>query len=195
MSWRWKKNHSPSGFDSLKDSMITGNKIRLRNKRLADARNDYTWQTDPELARLDAVPILTATFVQYLSDYASELRYPSSIRHRFAIETLEGKHIGNCVYYGIDEAKGEAQLGIMIGNCDYWDKGYGADAVATLVNYIFCQTSLRRIYLKTLDWNRRAQKCFKKCGFILNGRLVKDGFSFVLMEIYRKQWEAHEIET
>ena len=175
--------------------MIIGNKIRLRNKRLADARGDYTWQTDPELARLDAAPLLTTAFAQYLSDYASALRYPSSIRHQFAIETIEGKHIGNCVYYDVNETKGEAELGIMIGNRDYWDKGYGADAVATLVNYIFRQTNLRRIYLKTLDWNKRSQECFKKCGFTLNGRLVKDRFSFVLMEIYRKQWEAHEIET
>ena len=169
--------------------MIIGSKIKLRSKRLADARDDYTWQTDPELARLDAAPLLTTTFAQYLSDYAGGLRYPSSTRYRFAIETLEGNHIGNCVCYDINETKGEAELGIMIGNRDYWDNGYGADAVATLVNYIFGQTSLRRIYLKTLDSNRRAWKCFEKCGFTPYGHLVKDGFSFVLMQIHREQWE------
>jgi len=174
--------------------MIIGNKIRLRNKRLADAHDDYTWQTDAELARLDAAPPLAATFAQYLLDYVSELYSPSSIRHRFAIETFEGKHIGNCIYYDISESRSEAQLGIMIGNRNYWDKGYGADAVATLVNYIFCQTDLKRIYLKTLDWNGRSQKCFKKCGFTPCGRLVKDGFSFVLMEIHRKQWEKSQTE-
>lgn len=168
--------------------MIIGNKIRLRNKRLADARDDYAWQTDPELARLDAISLLSITFAQYLSDYASELRYPSSIRHQFAIETLEGKHIGNCAYYDINETKGEAQLGIVIGNRDYWDRGYGTDAVATLVNYVFCQTNLNRIYLKTLDWNERSQRCFKKCGFASYGRLIRDGFRFALMEINREQW-------
>ena len=183
------------GFDSLMDSMIIGNKIRLRNKKLADAQNDYTWQTDSELARLDAALLLTSTFAQYLSDYASELPYPSSIRHQFAIETVEGKHIGNCVYYDINETKGEAELGIMLGNRDYWDKGYGADVVATLVNHIFCQTNLRRIYLKTLDWNERSQKCFKKCGFTPCGHLGKDGFSFVLMEIHREQWEKRQTEA
>jgi len=175
--------------------MIIGNKIRLRSKRLADAPDDYAWQTDPELARLDAVSLLTIPFAQYLIDYASELRSSSSIRHQFAIETLEGEHIGNCVYYDVDETGGEAHLGIMIGNRDYWDKGYGADAVTTLVDYIFSLTGLRRICLKTLDFNRRAQKCFKKCGFILNGRLVQDGFRFVLMEVHREQWEAHETGT
>lgn len=175
--------------------MIAGSKIKLRDKRLADALNDYIWRTDPELAQLDVAPLLTTTFSRYLSDYAHELRYPSPIRHQFAVETLEGKHIGNCSYYGIDETKGEAELGIMIGNRDYWDKSYGADTVTTLISYIFRQTNLKRIYLKTLDSNIRAQKCFKKRGFTPYGHLVRDGFSFILMEINRKQWQEQQTET
>ena len=169
--------------------MIIGNKIVLRDKKLADAQDDYTWQTNPELARLDATPMLTATFPQYLLDYANQLRYSPLTSHQFAIETLAGKHIGNCVYYGVNETKGEAELGIMIGNRDCWDKGYGADAVTTLVNYIFHQTKLKRIYLKTLGSNQRAKKCFQKCGFTPHGHLVRNGFSFVLMEVHRKQWK------
>jgi RimJ/RimL family protein N-acetyltransferase len=83
----------------------------------------------------------------------------------------------------------------MLGNRDRWDKGYGADAVITLVSHIFHQTSLQRIYLKTLDSNSRAQRCFQKCGFTPYGHLAKDGFSFVLMEILRKQWEKQQTKT
>ena len=169
--------------------MIIGSKIKLRDKRLADAPYDYIWRTDAELARLDATPQLTISFPQFLLDYTSELQGSHSTRRPFAIETLNGKHIGNCSYYSIDETKGEAELGITIGNRDYWDKGYGADTITTLVNYIFRQTNLNRIYLKTLDWNIRAQKCFRKCGFTPCGYLVRDGFSFTLMEINRKQWQ------
>ncbi len=175
--------------------MIIGSKIILRDKRLADAPDDYTWGTDPELAHLDAAPLLTITFQEYLSDYASQLRYPPSSRHQFAIDTLDGKHIGNCVYYGVNETKGEAELGIMIGNRNRWDKGYGVDAVTTLVSYIFHQTNFKRIYLKTLDSNSRAQKCFQKCGFTPYRHLARDGFSFVLMQLHRKQWEKQQTET
>ena len=174
--------------------MIINSKVILRDKRLADAIEDYAWRTDPELAQLDAAPLLTTAFPQYLLDYANELRLPLSTRHRFAVETLDGKHIGNCVYYGIDETRGEAELGIIIGNRDYWNKGYGADTVTTLVHYIFHQTNLKRIYLKTLDLNTRAQKCFKKCGFTPYGHLASDGFSFVLMEINRKHWQEQQTE-
>lgn len=174
--------------------MIIGSKVKLRDKRLADAQDDYTWSKDCELARLDAALPLSVSFPQYLSDYTSELRYPSSGKYRFAIETLDGRHIGNCLYYNIIPWRGEAELGIVIGNRNYWDKGYGADTVTTLVSYIFHETNLNRIYLKTLGWNTRAQRCFEKCGFTHCGLLARDGFNFVLMEIHRSQWEEHQAE-
>jgi RimJ/RimL family protein N-acetyltransferase len=176
----------------VRECMISGDKIKLREKRLADAADDYAWLIDAELAELDAAPLSTTTFPQYLAEYASDLRYPPTIRHQFAIETREGRHIGNCTYYGIDSDKGEAELGIMIGNRDYWDKGYGADAVAALLEYVFGKTKLNRLYLKTLVDNKRAQKCFAKCGFTPYGHLKKDGYSFILMELNREEWEKRQ---
>jgi len=172
--------------------MIPGRQINLREKRLADAPDDYSWQTDPELSELDAAPVLKTSYAQYLADYARELRYSFRNRQRFAIETRDGKHIGNCAYYGIDEAKGEAEVGIMIGDRNYWDKDYGSDAITTLVNYIFGQTKLKRLHLKTLDWNIRAQKCFQKCGFAAYDRVTRDGYDFILMELYRHQWDKDQ---
>lgn len=169
--------------------MIAGKKVILREKILADAWDDYNWETDAELAQLDASPVVALTFSQYLTDYAGELCNPLSASYRFAVDTLDGKHIGNCSYYNLSETKAETELGIMIGDRNYWNKGYGTDAVTALLNHIFSQTNLKRIYLKTLESNSRAQKCFQKCGFIPCGHLVNDGFSFALMEINRKQWQ------
>jgi RimJ/RimL family protein N-acetyltransferase len=163
------------------------NKVKLRRKRIADAPLDYAWKTDAELAELDAAPQPRISFQQYLSEYGRELHHPSSNRKQFAIETLAGKHIGNCTYYNINNTRGEAELGIMIGDRDYWDKGYGANAITALVNYILQHTKLNRIYLKTLVSNTRAQRCFTKCGFIPYGQKKLDGYNFMLMELYRKR--------
>ncbi len=172
--------------------MIAGNKVIIREKSSVDAWNDYAWETDPELSQLDAVTPTTMTFSRYLSDYENELSYSSPNSRRFAIDTLDSQHIGNCSYYNISETRGEAELGIMIGNRNYWNKGYGTDVVTTLVNYIFRQTNLNRIYLKTLESNSRAQKCFQKCGFTPYKHWDRDGFSFVLMEMHRNQWQERE---
>jgi len=175
--------------------MTNDSRITLRNKRMADARNDYQWQSDVELARLDAITPITCTFEEYLSDYADELQYPTRSRRSFAVETLDGKHIGNCVYYNINEGKGQAELGVMIGNRDYWDKGYGTEAVTALIDYIFRRTRLNRIYLKTLTSNTRAQKCFRKCNLIPCGYLDRDGHSFLLMDIRRQEWQEQQAKT
>jgi len=168
--------------------VITRNQVRLCPKRLSDAVNDYTWQTDPELTRLDAASPLTMEFTQYLLRYADELHGSRRLKHQFAIDTPEGEHIGNCAYYDIDDRKGEAEIGIMIGDRNYWGMGYGTAAVTALVDHIFLETSLRRVYLKTLDDNERARRCFRRCGFVECGRLLANGHSFVLMELHRHQW-------
>ena len=167
--------------------MLKGNKVVLREKRLEDAKNDYEWKTNGELTRLDATLPLNVTFSEYLSSYAEELRYPHLMQRRFAIETEEGRHIGNCMYYNIDGNKGEAELGIIIGDRHYWDKGYGTDAVATLVKQIFEEPNLEKVYLHTLEWNIRAQRCFEKCGFTVCGHTVRNGHRFIIMELTKKE--------
>ncbi len=170
--------------------LVAGNKVIIRTKKLSDARDDYTWESDRELAELDAVYALTIPFSRYLSEYSNELHRPYVNSRYFGVDTLDGKHIGNCSYYHFDEARGETELGIMIGNRDYWDKGYGKDTVTALVDYIFRTTEINRIYLKTLEANYRAQKCFEKSGFSWCGRLLNAGTNFMLMEMSRKQWDT-----
>lgn len=174
---------------------MSSKRINLRPRRLSHALNSYAWQRDPELARLDASPPLTMSFASFLGAFLDELRHPSDTRLNFAIETLEGKHIGNCSYYEINRKKSEAQAGIMIGDRAYWDKGYGAETITALVEIIFRETELDRVYLKTLVDNIRAQKCFMKCGFAACGYLDRDGYHFLLMEQFRKDWENRNRES
>ncbi len=166
--------------------MIKGEKVVLREKRLEDAWQDYTWKIDPELARLDASLPLDVPFSTYLLTYAEELDRRIDGKGRvLAIETLEGKHIGNCCYYNMEWDRREAEVGILIGDAAYWDAGYGTDAVKTLVDYVFGKEGLKKIYLHTLVWNTRAQKCFEKCGFVACRRIARAGYDFIVMEMKR----------
>jgi RimJ/RimL family protein N-acetyltransferase len=167
---------------TIHGEVARGELVVLREKRLGDAPNDYRWRTDAELARYDAARPFAATYHDYLALYRDELSYPSPYRHSLAIEELEGRHIGNAMYYNIDTVRREAEIGITIGERDYWGRGYGADAVKTLVTSIIEATGFRRVYLKTLDWNTRAQRAFTHAGFRVCGRSRRGGNSFVVME-------------
>ena len=164
--------------------MINGSKVIICDKSPNDAANDYAWQTDPELAHLTATLPPTTDFDDYLSKYDKQLRYRQPGKHNFAIKTQDGKHIGNCTCYSLNTTKGEAEIGIVIGDRHYWDRGYGSDAISRLVDYIFNRSRVLRIHLKTLDSNKRAQRCFSKCGFKACGQVVIDGNNYILMELY-----------
>jgi RimJ/RimL family protein N-acetyltransferase len=95
------------------------------------------------------------------------------------------------MYYNIDRLKGEAEVGITIGDRRYWGRGYGTDALETLIRYLFANTDLNRLRLKTLDWNHRAQRAFEKAGFVPCGKSRRSDGSFILMEL-RREWVAPE---
>ncbi len=167
-----------------------GEKVVIRRKKLDDAANDYSWRTDEELARLDASKPLRMSYPDFVKFARDELRYSSGNSRRLAIDTIHGEHIGNCMCYDIDLMRGRAELGIMIGKREYWDRGYGTDAVATLVAYVFSSMTIDLVYLHTLEWNERARRAFSKSGLQEVKKVRKDGYDFVKMEIRRSDWET-----
>jgi RimJ/RimL family protein N-acetyltransferase len=167
------------------DMVIAGQRVVLREKRFSDADSDYAWRCDAELARYDATAPLKLSVKEYTLYYIEQLKHPRENSSWFAIDSLDGKHIGNCMYYDVEEGRKQAKIGIIIGDRDYWGRGYGAEAVNLLVDYIFEKTNLERLYLDTLEWNARAQRCFQKCGFVVCARINKKGNHFLIMELYR----------
>jgi RimJ/RimL family protein N-acetyltransferase len=53
------------------------------------------------------------------------------------------------------------------------------------VDHVFRKERLRKVYLHTLTWNTRAQKCFQKCGFAESRRVTRAGYDFIHMEMKR----------
>ncbi len=173
---------------------IRGAKVILRDKREEDAERDYIWRSDPELAQLDAAFPLSMTFDRYLKIFKDQLRYPTPGSRHFATTTLDGKFIGNCMYYDLDSINKQAELGIVIGDRDYWSNSYGYDAVTTLLEYLFTEKGLKRVYLHTLEWNKRAQRCFEKSGFAPVKKVRRISRDFILMEVFQEDWLARAEE-
>ena len=167
---------------------LRGAKVILREKRIEDAEKDYRWRSDPEIARLDAAYPLSMSYERYLKLFEDQLRYPTPGSHHFGTDAIDGTYIGNCMYYDLDSINREAELGIVIGDRDYWGNAYGYDAVTTLLNHMFVDLQLKRVYLHTLDWNERARRSFSKSGFKPVRTVRRMSQDFILMEVLREEW-------
>ncbi len=171
----------------LDDVVARGRLTVVRRKRQADIYDEYRWRADPELATFDASRPVQVPFESYERNWQFDYRFTDMPRRSFAIEDEHGRHIGNVMYYNIDAARHEAEIGISIGERDYWSRGYGSDALEAVVSLLLGSGEVGRLYLHTLDWNGRAQKAFQKAGFAVCGTSWRDGHTFIVMET-RREW-------
>jgi glycine cleavage system H protein len=149
--------------------MLRGRKVILRpyDEGFTDEEvsRHYRWSRDAEVLRLSGGLPTELGLAEFVEQFRQERIKPSSTRRVFAILTRQGELIGRIGYFQIDKWRRQAELGIVIGEKEYWGQGYGRDAVETLLRHIFRTANLRRIYLFTYIENVRAQRCFARCGF------------------------------
>jgi diamine N-acetyltransferase len=143
--------------------MIHGTKVRLRAIERDDIPRFVKWFNDPEVRRHLAMyrPLSMAQEEKWFERQA-EL---DPADHVFAIETQEGVHIGNVGLHAINWKDRGAELGIVIGEKDYWGQGYGTDAIMTVLGYAFGELNLHRVFLRVNADNPRGIRCYEKCGF------------------------------
>ena len=154
--------------------MIKGEKTVLRALEDADVEIICQWEAGQHIA--------TAAFEHVNRGLTVREEYVSRVNSRttrmFAIEAEDGVLIGDIGLVEINWRRSEAELVVRIGHLKYLGKGYGYDAIVSLLNHTFSSTRLDRIYLRVLADNPRAVKCFEKCGFkktwVMNRQIAKD---------------------
>lgn len=152
---------------SLRETSLKGCKVTLRPGVESDFPLLYKWYNDNELNRLAGWNSSKVT--------ADKLRYNMSRSFGYdpmnlMIDNEEGTPIGTIQLYDFNEQDKSCKLGIRIGDRRYWSKGYGEDAVKTLLEYAFMKIDMYRVMLKVYEYNERAVKCYLKCGFRNEGR-------------------------
>ena len=91
--------------------------------------------------------------------------------YAFSIVKKEGDIlIGSCSFNKISFPNRCAEIGILIGEEENRGKGYGTDALKTLIDYGFNELCLHSIQLGVYDFNEKAIGCYKKIGFKETGR-------------------------
>lgn len=104
--------------------------------------------------------------------------------------------IGSTGLHGIRLHSRKATFGIMIGDVDSQNSGFGTEAVALTLRYAFEELNLNRVMLHVFDHNPRAQHVYEKNGFVLEGRLRQDSYrhgqyrDVLVYGLLRAEWQA-----
>lgn len=149
---------------------LSGTQVRLRPRTEHDLPLFVRWYSDPEVVHwlhLSEAPATTAEIERERFEMGE--RDPS--RQTWVIETTPGQPIGSVILPNIDYMHGRAELGISIGEKEYWGRGYGSDAIRTVLRYAFDVMGLRRVGLITDIDNERGIRSYEKCGFVREGVL------------------------
>lgn len=149
--------------------LLESNDVRLRELRVTDLEQLFTWINDRELVQLNAPfrPISTTEHRQWFEGVLQQ----RDDRLFFMIEERStSTTIGSCQLLDIDRQSRSCELQIRIGESTYHGRGLGTQAVELLCLHAFTNLGLHRVQLHVFATNARAIRAYRKAGFIEEGR-------------------------
>ncbi len=150
--------------------MITGKLTTLRAIEREDLDAIWRWSNDAAAMYFWAEPYKTTSREEL---EGRGLGVPGGRSHWLLITTHddEGRElaIGRIGYVDLERRNRHTEIAIMIGERDYWGRGYGSDALIAYLGYLFHEMNLHKVWLRVESFNPRAQRAYEKCGFQRDG--------------------------
>jgi ribosomal-protein-alanine N-acetyltransferase len=158
---------------------VVGEKLYLRALERSDINEDYLhWINDAEVTKY----MLTGTFpsnVEKLEEYYHRMTTSPNHVILAIVDKNSDRHVGNITLNDISWIDRTANLGIMIGDKDFWGKGYGTEATKLMIQYAFGRLNLRKLWLGVYASQKAAIRLYEKAGFKVEGclksELYRDG--------------------
>lgn len=146
---------------------LTGQKVKIRNLKRPDLPLLVKWKNDPEIADLVRGGPINTSFEIENRRFDRGLNEHDTVR--LIVETIDGKPIGFISVSEIDKENQKAEIGMLIGERDFWGQGYGSDSLITLLMHLFVELGFNRIGLEVFEYNTRAKRAYEKIGFKVEG--------------------------
>lgn len=149
--------------------------VQLRELTLDDVEDRYQWSLDRDVTKHLVLPDQYPPFTR--GDTRNWIEACISRKNGYeqrAIVTETGIHIGWVDLKNFDKTNKNAELGIAIGNKDYWGKGFGMAALNSMLQIGFSQFELEKIWLRVDEDNTKAKKSYESAGFVCEGLMRND---------------------
>ena len=164
----------------------------LRKISIDDCNENYLkWMNDLEINKYLESRFTTHT-IDSLKDFVNSMNN-SDNNVLFAIVDKESDtHIGNIKLGNIHPIHKYADIGLLIGDKNYWGRGIATNAIKLVSEFAFDELNLRKVFAGVYENNIGSIKAFEKCGF-KKAYVKKDNYYFegkfidaFVFELYNK---------
>ena len=141
--------------------------VTLRDPIDSDADVHLSYPPDAEIVRMYGGDTTTLP----APDPARSARWLAWLRdHPFAkIILSDGKPVGHVRLHSLQQQDRRARLGIGLFAVNHLGRGIGRQAIILSLDHAFGAMRLHRVDLRVLSYNERAIRCYRACGFKLEG--------------------------
>lgn len=177
--------------------MIYGPRVRFRRPERSDLPIFTRWLNDTEV-RAGISMYLPFNMDEEIKWYEGMLERPLEER-TFAVDIPNGDDwllIGSTSFFAFNWRNRSAEYGIMIGEKNVWNRGYGTEITRLMLQHGFETLNLHRVMLRVFANNHKAIRTYEKAGFVLEGTLREDEWvegryiNTYLMSVLRPEWLA-----
>ena len=176
--------------------MLAGDRVVLRPIEKADLPRLWELVGDFEVQVLSETgPVGPVSLAEFEAKY-EQPKGEKKDWFFFAIE-VDGELIGEAGLHHVDHFNRRCEVGIGIGR-EFWRKGFGQDAVRTLVDYAFEHLNMNRVELYVLADDPRAVGAYRKAGFVEEGRMRSHSWvqgeyhDALVMSVIREEWKPRD---
>lgn len=150
-----------------RDIKITGKKCYLKSIDRSEAGNWAKWYNDIDIS----IPESNVyDVISKENTFGSIEWYLENDQLIFTItDKSSGKSIG-IIELETDSESRTGSFGIIIGEKEYWGRGYGMEATLLILDYAFNTLNINNMMLGVYAFNKRAFSLYKRIGFKEIGR-------------------------
>jgi ribosomal-protein-alanine N-acetyltransferase len=154
----------------MKAPNIETNSYHIRPFISNDTELWQEWDVDPEVQAFMPEPFNEEQDIKEQYEYIKKCETDEE-GYYWSIETKDGTTIGTVALTEINEYHKIAELGIVIGDKNYWGKGIATEVITALVAYAFEHLHVCRISAEVEEGNVGMMKVLEKAGFKQDGLL------------------------
>lgn len=153
---------------NIQEVMLRGKRVKLRPWENSDLNKLYEWRNDLSTLHLWSVKRHTVSYDEFVAEMNADF---ATDRHiQLMIErVVDNSVIGTIYSYGAQFVDGYCFITTYVEPVET-GAGFGAEAVALMLAYLFSYFGFHKIYADAYDYNEVSNQCLSNAGFVEEGR-------------------------